>query len=59
MVSLIDYEYKQIPLFHTSHEDDRELLNIPDSEWSMKLKEFQWQAYVTHAVAYIRCTLRI
>ncbi len=38
----------------SSHEDDRELLNIPNSEWSMKLKEFQWQANVTYAVAYIK-----
>ncbi len=52
MVALLNYEYKQIPLFHVSHEDDRDLLNNPDAEWFKILKEFPWQAYVTHGAAY-------
>ncbi len=52
MVTLLNYEYKQIPLFHISHQDDRELLNNPEAEWFRILREFPWQAYVTYAAAY-------
>ena len=33
MLSILQYDYQQIPLIHIVHEDDLVLLGAPDAAW--------------------------
>ncbi len=46
--------YNQIPLFHDIFEDEKYLLNSPDTQWYTILKSFPWKNYQPFAIDYYR-----
>ena len=45
MLSVLQYDYPQIPLIHIVHEDDLVLLDAPDAAWFAVLYNFPWKDY--------------
>ncbi len=46
--------YFQLPLFHDTYEDEKYLLNSPDTLWYSTLKYFPWEKYQPFAIEYYR-----
>ena len=52
MLSVLQYEYQQIPLIHIVHEDDLVLLDAPDAAWFEVLYYFPWKEYQIYGAQY-------
>ena len=52
MLSVLQYDYPQIPLIHIVHEDDLVLLDAPDAAWFEVLYNFPWKDYQIYAAQY-------
>ena len=52
MLSVLQYDYPQIPLIHIVYEDDLVLLDAPDAAWFEVLYNFPWKDYQIYAAQY-------
>ncbi len=52
MLSVLQYDYQQIPLIHIVHEDDLVLLDAPDAAWFNVLYYFAWKDYRIYGAQY-------
>ena len=52
MLSVLQYDYKQIPLIHIVHDDDLKLLDASDAAWFNVLYYFPWKDYQIYGAQY-------
>ncbi|MEE8423824.1 MAG: hypothetical protein V3S49_04730 [Thermodesulfobacteriota bacterium] len=52
MLSVLQYDYQQIPLIHIVHEDDLVLLDASDADWFKVLHSFPWKDYQMYGAQY-------
>lgn len=52
MLSVLQYDYQQIPLIHIVHEDDLVLLDASDADWFKVLHSFPWKDYRMYGAQY-------
>ena len=52
MLSVLQYDYRQIPLIHMVHDDDLVLLDAPDAAWFKVLYYFPWKNYQIYGAQY-------